>query len=257
MVGRMNTEPSDHAGASVGWSGRKPPSNFHALKHEWPMNRPSARELLKNAIKERMRCDTIGADMPLRAWSTSLIVTGKDRRKLAEMSFEFLARVDSVYLVTRVIGGRLSNMVEAAALPPEARHSLAVGLYFKSTLAEKSPRFTSERGGAESFSSRTDLPQLAEKLVSRAVEHYAPNIDTILSMTPRLPELITHEAPFFSFPLAALAILEHLGLDDTFSRIEGTREASALSPKESLLDVRSIVRASWERIVRAGGESNE
>lgn len=217
------------------------------------MKEPSARELLRAAIKERLRHDEAAAVLPLKARSTSWTVSDKDRRKLAEVSFEFLARVDAVYLVCKVVGGRLADMVSAANLPAAARHSLAVGFYFKSSLSEKAPRFTSERGGAEYFSATTDLPELAEKLVSRAVEHYVPSIETILSMTPSLSTLILDEPQFFSFPLAALAILDQLGVDDTFSRIEGTKAAKALSPKEAALDVRSLVRSRWGEIERAGG----
>ena len=129
---------------------------------------------------------------------------------------------------------------------------LAAALYFKSTLSEKQPRFTTQQGGAEYFSATTDFVQVAERLVGRAFEHYLPSVETILSITPSLPDLILDEAQFFSFPLTALAILEQLGHGDTFSRIEGTKEAKLLSRNESSLDVRSLVRVRWNDIARAG-----
>lgn len=216
------------------------------------MTKPSPREDLKAALKSTLRSRAGRTSFETKTKGLSVVVVGTDRKNIAELSFEFLARVDAIYLVTQVTGGRLADMVSAANMPSTARRSLAAALYFKSTLSEKQPRFTTQQGGAEYFSATTDVVQLAERLVGRAFEHYLPSIETILSITPALSGLIVDEAQFFSFPLTALAILEQLGQDATFSHVEGTKQARALSPKESSLDVRSLVRLRWADIARAG-----
>lgn len=147
------------------------------------------------------------------------IASVSSKKYVAEVNLVFLSRVPAIYLIRHVYGGELFDEISSYNLPQTASNIAAKGFYCHTSLSEKFKEFSPDLGGARLLHPSQNIGDVALDIAKRIETHTSPILESIINPSANLATFILSSPEDFSYPLAALAILQRRKLSNKYEEL--------------------------------------
>jgi hypothetical protein len=165
----------------------------------------------------------------------------ESRQTEATVDLVVSAKYAHVHLQAHVFSGRLHRIIEQLQVPRERNNLMARGVFFLTTLSEKNKEFSPDIGGARLLYDEMPTAAIAEDIGLKIRSTYLPIIESVLCLSPTLATNVLERPECFSYPLTILAILQRLGVTNTYSEALAVPKAKQIFKKEWGLDIQKVL----------------